>query len=214
MNPTIRWDIVQGTPEWLAARAGKWSSSKAAIIMGGPGTKGLDQLIRDVAWGRVYGPPDDGFRSAAMARGNTVESQGRDWYAFERRVTVVEAGIVEHATLPNVSWSPDGLILDGDRLVGGIECKSPLNRAWMDTKREGTIPSEYRWQCRWAMWVGDLEYLDYCCFHPLADGLIVPCELKPEHVEQMTARVYELEVRVRDWVEIITDKKERRAQAA
>lgn len=214
MRPTIRWDITQGTDQWLAARAGKWSSSKAAVIMGGPGTKGLDDLIKDIAWGRVFGPPDDRFQSAAMHRGNEVEPEGREWYAFEKRVTVVEAGLVEHATVPNVIWSPDGLILDGDLLIGGIECKSLLHKGWMEAKRERAIPYAHRWQCRWGMWTGALEYLDAVIYHPLSGGLIMPCELKPEHVEQMTARVYELEVRVRDWVEILTDKKERRAQAA
>ena len=37
------------------------------------------------------------------------------------------AGLVEHATIPNVSWSPDGLI----EPKGAIEAKNPLHKSWM-----------------------------------------------------------------------------------
>ena len=206
MSPRIHWGIEQGTDDWHNARAGMWSSSTAAVIMGGPGTKGLDALVHDIAWGRVYGPPDDKFRSKAMERGEIVEPEARDWYAFEKRVTIQQAGLVEHPTIPHVCWSPDGLILDGDHLVGGIEAKSPLNRAWMDTKRTGMIPSKYRWQCRWGMWVGGLEYLDYVTYHPLAGGLIVRAELTDAERDQMANRVGELEILVTRWTDILLDK--------
>ena len=94
MSPKIHWDIEQGTPEWNAMRAGKWGSSKANVIMGGLTTDGLANLIKDVAWGRVFGPPDDGYRNAIMERGSLMEPESRDWYAFERRVVIREAGLV------------------------------------------------------------------------------------------------------------------------
>ena len=37
-----------------------------------------------------------------------------------------------------------------------------------------------------GMWAGALEYLEYVTYHPLAGGLIAPCELKPEHVGMTT----------------------------
>jgi hypothetical protein len=203
MSPKIHWDIEQGTPEWNAMRAGKWGSSKANVIMGGLTTDGLANLIKDVAWGRVFGPPDDGYRNAIMERGSLMEPESRDWYAFERRVVIREAGLVEHATAPHVTWSPDGLIEPG----GAIEAKSPLHKAWMECKRTGLIPSEYRWQCRWAMWVGELEYLDFVSYHPLAGGLIVPATVTEAERQQMAERVDLLEKKVAEWVEIISEKK-------
>ena len=203
MKPIIHWGIEQGTPEWDAMRAGKWGSSSAAVIMGGLDTDGLKSLIKDIAWGRVYGPPDPGFKGAAMARGHIVEPDARDWYAFTKRVPVLQAGVVEHATVSNVMWSPDGLT-EG----GAIEAKSPLHKAWMDCKRTGKIPSEYRWQCKWAMWTGALGYLDFVSYHPLAGGLIIPAEVTPTECYQMEERVYLLEKKVGEWIDILTDKKE------
>jgi len=108
--PTVIRGIDQGSPEWLALRAGKFSASKAAITMGGMDTKGLADYVQDLAWERVYGPITGGFKSVAMERGNEVEPEARDWYAFHRGVTVETVALVEHASVPNVVWSPDGLV--------------------------------------------------------------------------------------------------------
>jgi putative phage-type endonuclease len=204
MAPTIHRDIAQHSPEWYAIKAGKWSASNAATIMGGLDTSGLASLVKDIAWERVFGPTEGGFQSKAMERGNELESDARDWYAFERDAVVVEVGFVEHATVPRVGWSPDGLY--GER--HGIEAKCPLHKAWMEVKRTGKIPAEYRWQCRWAMWVGELESLDFIAYHPKAGGLIVPCEITESERSQMAERVALLEPKVAEWVEILTDKKD------
>jgi putative phage-type endonuclease len=202
-GPIIHRGIEQGTPEWLALRAGKFSASKAAVIMGGLDTAGLASYIADLAWERVYGPTEPGFKSAAMERGNELEPESREWYAFTRDVVVDTVALVEHASIPNVCWSPDGLIDPR----GAIEAKNPLHKAWMEVKRTGKIPAEYRWQCRWAMWVGELDWLDFVAHHPRPGGLIVPCEITDAEKEQMAERVALLEPKVQAWVEILTDRK-------
>lgn len=208
-GPIIHREFAQHTPEWFSMKAGKFSASKAAIIMGNLDTSGLASLIKDLAWERVHGPVEGGFKSAAMERGNEMECEARDWYAFTRDVIVEQVGFVEHASIPNVGWSPDGLI--GER--SAIEAKCPLHKAWMEIKRTGQVPSEYRWQCRWAMWVGELEALDFAAYHPQGGGLIVPCELTDKEREQMAERVELLEPKVQQWVDILTDKRETKCAA-
>ena len=205
MLPIIHREFEQHSPEWYAIKAGKFSASKAAIIMGGLDTSGMQSLIKDLAWERVYGPTEGGFKSAAMQRGNEFEPEGRDWYAFTRDVVVEQAGFVEHAELPTVGWSPDGLFNNARR---AIEAKCPLHKAWMETKRTGKVPAEYRWQCRWAQWVGQLDGLDFIAYHPQAGGLIVPCQVTESERQQMAERVTMLEPKVQEWVEILNDKKE------
>ncbi|MGN6282128.1 YqaJ viral recombinase family protein [Frateuria sp.] len=205
MPPIIHRDFDQHSPEWYAIKAGKFSASKAAIIMGGLDASGLQSLIKDLAWERVYGPTEGGFKSAAMQRGNEVEPEGRDWYAFARDVVVEQVGFVQHAEFPMVGWSPDGLF---NKARHGIEAKCPLHKAWMETKRTGKVPAEYRWQCRWGQWVGELDGLDFIAYHPQAGGLIVPCEVTESERQQMAERVALLEPKVQEWVEILTDKKE------
>lgn len=202
MSPIIHRDIAQGTDEWHAIRAGKWSASKAATIMGGLDTKGLADLVKDVAWERVYGPIGGGFKSAAMERGNELEPEARDWYAFEKGAVVEQVGFVEHATIANVGWSPDGL--SG---TGAIEAKNPLHRAWMDVNRTRKIPAEYRWQARWAMWVGELEWLDFVVYHPAAGGIIIAAEVTEYEKQDMAERVALLETRVAEEVALLNERK-------
>lgn len=203
MSPIIHRGIEQGTPEWFALRAGKFSASKAAVIMGGLDTAGLDAYIRDLAWERVYGPIlDGGYKSSAMERGNAVEPEARDWYAFEKGIVVEQVSLVEHATIPNVVWSPDGVF--GRK---AIEAKSPLHKAWMDVLATGKVPSEYRWQCRWACWVGELEALDFVCYHPKPGGIIIPWETTESEKQQMAERVALLEPKVQAWVDKLNERK-------
>jgi putative phage-type endonuclease len=202
--PIIHRDIVQGTPEWYALRAGKWSASKGAVIMGGLDTSGLDSYIKDLAWERVHGPVEGGFKSSAMERGSETEPAARDWFAFTHDVTVEEVGCVEHATIPNLVWSPDGMF-DQDRWA--IEAKCPLHKAWMEVKRTGKVPAEYRWQTKFAIATGQLVGLHFVVYHPLAGGLVVPCEVTDIEREQIAERIALLEPKVQRWVDILTDRK-------
>lgn len=199
-QPIYHVDFEQGTDAWHSFRAGKWSASKAAIIMGGLDTGGLASYIKDLAWERVYGPMPGGFKSEAMERGNLVEPEARDWYAQHAGVEVEQVGIVQHATLPSVVWSPDGLFANRRR---AIEAKCPLHKAWMEVKRTGKIPSEYRWQTRFGMWVGQLEAQDFVAYHPQAGGLVVPAEVTEKDKERLHDRIFSLEIKVAEWIEII-----------
>lgn len=202
-EPIYHWNIAQGTDEWKALKAGKWSSSKAAVIMGGLDTSGLASLIEDLAWERVHGPIGGGFKSAAMERGSEMEPESRDCYAFDRDVIVRECGFVEHAEIPNVGWSPDGLIGPAHRRA--VEAKNPGHRAWMKVKKTGLIPSEYRWQCKWGMWVGQLDGLDFISYRPEAGLIVIAAEVSESEKQQMAERVALLEPKVQAWVELITD---------
>lgn len=203
--PTYHCDIEQGTPEWYAARAGAWSASKAAIIMGGLDTSGLASLIKDIAWERVYGPlGDTGYKSSAMERGNEVEPQAREWAAFNADEVIERMGLVAHTTIPSVVWSPDGLYAKRKR---GIEAKSPLHRAMMDMLRKREVPAEYRHQCRWACWVGELDGLDFVGFHPSTGGIVVPVEITQADRDAMAERVALLETKVAPWVALLNERR-------
>lgn len=202
--PVYHFDIEQGTPEWDAIRAGKWSASRAGTIMGGLDTKGLADLIMDVAWGRMYGPPEaSGFKSTAMERGNNLEPDSRERYAFLTDHVVDQCGFVEHSTIPYVGWSPDGLV--GKK--HGIEAKNPLHKAYMEVLRTRKIPAEYRWQCKWAAWTGELETMDFLCNHPSAKLIVIPVEISKSDQEQMEERVALLEPKVAEWLEILSERK-------
>ncbi len=200
--PIYHWDIEQGSDSWNEIRAGKWSASKAAVIMGGLDTKGLEDLVMDVAWGRMYGPIEhSSYKSAAMERGSCLEPGTRERYAFATDRLITECGFVEHSTVPHVGWSPDGL--DSHNHRHAIEAKNPLHKAYMEVCRTGKVPAQYRWQYKWGMWVGELESMDFLVDHPKAGLITIPCTVTNEEKAMMQARVSLLEGRVKEWTDIL-----------
>ena len=192
------------TPELRAARAGHLTASKAAVVMGGLETDGLKRYVAQIAWERVYGPSEDSdYQSPAMERGTILEAEALEWYVFETGSDVDHDPdrMLTHPTVPFVGASPDAM--RSDRV---IEVKCPLHFAWMEVKRTGLVPSEYRWQCRWQQWVSGLSHCDFVCYHPKAGGLIVPTQVTDEEIEQMATRVPIIEERIAAWVEILTRK--------
>jgi hypothetical protein len=214
MTPRYHADIEQGTPEWDAIRAGKWTASTAATTMGTMSGFGIEALVKDVAWGRVFGPSNEPrFTSEAMKRGHAEEINARDTFAFDHDIVVHECGFVEHASVPFVGWSPDGLygsrrLNDYTILRRGIEVKSPLHRAFMDMLETGKVPSEYHWQTKWACWVGDLEALDFIAYHPQFGARVVECTVTDSECDQMASRVHVLEQRVSKWLDILNNARE------
>lgn len=204
--PIFRDDIEQHSPAWYSARAGKWSSSNAATIMGGPDTKGLSDLVATLAWERVYGPANEPhYQSGAMKRGNELEGAARDWLAFNNDVVIQQCGVVEHASIPFVCWSPDGVYLPDRKRACEIKCL--LHKAYMDVLFKREVPSEYRWQVRWAMWVGDLDGLDFTVFHPGPGGIVIPVERDKSFDDEMAARVHLLETtRIAPLIERLQDQ--------
>lgn len=203
-DPVYHAGIVQGTPEWHAIRAGKWSASSGAKIMGGLETQGLKDLIKDIAWGRVFGKTDGGYSGASMQRGHEMEPEARDAFAFHRDAHVEQVGFVEHGRIPNFGWSPDGLHAQRKR---GLEIKCLEHKAWIDFHESLAVPSEYRWQVKIACMVGRLDGLDFWVYHPLAGGIAIPVEITAGEMDQIEGRLAILEPRVQTLVDRLTERK-------
>ena len=204
MSRLHRFDIEQHAPEWYEVRAGEWTASKAAVVMGGLDTKGLSDLIQTIAWERVFGAVDEPrFQSSAMARGNEMEEEARNWVAFNADAEIVTCGYVHHPSVKHVGWSPDGLVAPSYKRATEIKCL--LHKEYMDVMFKREVPSEYRWQTRWAMWAGDLDSIDFVVYHPKPGGLVIPVERDRSFDDQMEARVYLLEQRVQEMIERIND---------
>lgn len=180
------------------------TASMADVVMGGLATKGLADYVKTLAFERVFGDTsEEGYRSKAMERGNEVETLALDWYEFHTdQVVDREPVTIGHPTIPFVAASPDARLPDRN-----IEVKSPLHKAWMDVKKSRKVPAEYRWQCRWQMWVRGVPSCDFVCWHPKPGGLIVPFTVTPEEIEQMTERVFIVDQIVNEWVAVLRDTK-------
>jgi putative phage-type endonuclease len=157
--------MEQGTAEWLAARCGKVTASRAADVIaktksgwGASRANYMGELIAE----RLTGTPAEKFTNAAMAWGSDTEAAARSAYQFEKMTPVVEVGFVPHPSIAMAGASPDGLVGDD----GLIECKCPNTATHIETLLGQSVPSKYIWQIQMQLACTQRQWADFVSFDP------------------------------------------------
>lgn len=157
----------QGSHEWLAERAGKWTGSKFVDVMAisertGKPLKARSDAVWQVVVERMTGQAIEGPGGFALAWGHEVEQFARDAYELETGNVVHQVGFIEHQEFPFAGASPDGLIDDD----GGLELKCPRDsRIHLDRFLSG-VPSEYIPQIQGCMWVTGRQWWHFASYDP------------------------------------------------
>lgn len=156
---------AQRTPEWFAARAGKFTAScfsdLMAVTKSGPAASRRN-LITRLAIERLTGTQEEGYTNAAMQRGTELEPIARSEYEARAGVMVQEIGFALHDDYQNVGASVDGLVGDD----GLVEIKCPNSANHFDYLRTGSHAQEYRWQIQGQLWVSGRAWCDAVSFDP------------------------------------------------
>lgn len=182
-------DLVQGSAQWLAARAGSLGASQVADALAktksGWGASRANikaQLVTE----RLTGVATESYCSPAMQRGKDLEPQARARYGFERDVDVADVGMVLHPVIAHTHCSPDGLVSD-DGLVELKCCGAARHIELLD----GSEPeARYVTQCLWQMACTGREWVDLAYFHP---DLPLPMQLHVLRIERDDAAIAEME---------------------
>lgn len=158
-------DLVQGTPEWLAARAGSLGASSVADALAKTktGWGGLRaNLHARMVTERLTGKPVETFVNAAMQRGTELEPQARAMYSLESGCDVAEVGIVLHPTIKHSHCSPDGVIGD----VGMVEIKCCGGPRHIEILTGSAPEDRYVKQCLWQLACTGRQWVDLAYFNP------------------------------------------------
>lgn len=158
--------MIQGSTEWLAARAGKFTASRFADLMAttksGPSAS-RQNLIITIALERLTGEPEQTFQNDAMRRGTELEPLARGAYEAKTGELVELASFVTDPDWPSVGVSPDGLLGDD----GLVEFKCPASQAkHFEALSNGAHAKEYRWQVQGQMWITGRQWCDVVSFDP------------------------------------------------
>lgn len=158
--------MIQGSTEWLAARAGKFTASRFADLMAttksGPSAS-RQNLIITLALERLTGEPEQTFQNDAMRCGTELEPLARGAYEAKTGELVELASFVTDPDWPSVGVSPDGLLGDD----GLVEFKCPASQAkHFAALSNGAHAKEYRWQVQGQMWITGRQWCDVVSFDP------------------------------------------------
>lgn len=169
----MRGDLIvcehaQGTPEWLADRAGRATGSRAKDILAkiktGEAAARRNYRVQ-LATERLTGKPQEsGFVSKEMQWGTDQEPFARMAYESATGNLVTEMGFIY---LPNImaGCSVDGLIEEGDR-TGVFEAKCPLSATHVEYLVSGNLPTEYKPQILHNVYVTGADFADFVSFDP------------------------------------------------
>jgi hypothetical protein len=157
-------DMPQGTPEWLQARAGRFTASCSgeafARIKSGWAASRRNLALR-LALERITGKPQEsGFVTPAMERGTALEDDARRAYESLTGAMATQVGFILHDELL-AGGSPDGLVDDD----GLLELKAPGAAAHLDYLK-GEIPLAHRLQITHLLWLTGRSWGDLVSYHP------------------------------------------------
>lgn len=166
-------DFPQGSPEWLAARAGKVTASRIKDVIAS-GRGGAPSMTRAGYLGEIVAelltgqPVGDGFTNSDMQRGTDLEPVARASYEALRGIFVQETGLVIHPRIERAGASPDGLV-DADGL---LEIKCPRIHVHLGYLMDGKPPAAYLPQMAWQAACCERAWVDFVSYCPaLPDDL-------------------------------------------
>lgn len=201
----------QGSPEWLAARAGCLTASAIADMLakgkGSAESASRANLRARLIAERLTGQPSESFSSAAMQWGTEHEPFARAAYEVQQGVMVDEVGLVMHPEIPYCGASPDGLV-GADGLV---EIKCPNTATHIDYLLAGAAPAKYQPQMLWQMECTGRQWCEFASYDPrLPDSLslfVVRFERDQARIDEIKAEA----IRFLEEVESIVQQLKKRA---
>lgn len=185
-------DFPQGSPEWLAARAGRVTASRIADVMAkiksGEAAARRDyraQIVAEILTGK---PLEDGYINAEMQWGLDQEPLARSAYEMAKGVLVDQVGLVIHPTIDRAGASPDGV---SGKI--GLEVKCPKTATHLQYLLDGVAPAKYQPQMLWQMACMETEACDFVSFDPrLSPELqlfVVRFQRDEKRIKEMEAEV-------------------------
>lgn len=157
-------NVEQNTEEWFRVRAGIPTASAfdKIITPGGKQSTSADKyenlLISELLTGK---PTPEGFKSPSMMRGNVMEEEAANGYAFKFDIEPVRVGFVTDSNR-TMGCSPDRLIGDD----GLLEIKCPEAHTHVAYLLDEKLDREYWPQVQGQLLVTGRKWCDIITYYP------------------------------------------------
>lgn len=181
--------MIQGSEEWLLARAGHATASCFADVQAkGEGKVRKKYMLRLVEE-RLTGKPAAGsFSNFHTERGNEQEPFARLEYEAATGNLVEKVGFIKHPILL-AGASPDGLVDDD----GGGEFKCVIPSVQIETVERGKYPSTHKAQIMGNLWITGRQWWDFVSYSPTLPGnlrlYIFRVERDEEYIRNLESEV-------------------------
>jgi len=185
----ITLDLIQGQPEWFAAKCGIPSTSnfdKIVTSTGAP-SKQREKYLWQLAGERVSGKVAETYNNAIMEKGIEMEGEARNLYEILKDVKVEQVGICYPDEKKLCAASPDGLVGKD----GLLEIKCPLIYTHVGYLLKNELPMDYFEQTQGQLYVTGRKWVDFVSYYAGIKPLIIRCVRDEKFIKALAV---ELEV--------------------
>jgi hypothetical protein len=172
----------QGTDEWFECRRGIPTASKFSTVMAKGEGKTRSQYMRELAGEIVTGERNEQFSNVHTERGNAMEDDARQTYAFVENVETHRVGFIRNG---NKGASPDSLIGNN----GGLEIKTAIPHIQIDRIERDRLPPEHVAQVQGNLWISEREWWDFVSYWPKLPMFTIRVYRDEDYIRQMAGEI-------------------------
>lgn len=179
-------NVIQGSTEWLAARAGIPTAScfdKIVTPKGAPSKQAEKYMHRLIAE-RLMQHPVIEFTGPWLERGNELEADAAAYYESMRDVTCERVGFCTNDA-GTIGASPDRLVGED----GLLELKVPAEHTHVAYLLTRAVDAEYYPQVQGQLWVTGRRWLDIMSYHPEMQPAIIRVERDEKYIAILSVAV-------------------------
>lgn len=140
------------------------------------------KYMRRLAGEILTGESVEQFSNTHTERGNAMEDEARQTYAFVSGVELRQVGFIRNG---QKGASPDSLIDDN----GGLEIKTAIPDIQIDRLERNRLPPEHRAQVQGNLWLSEREYWDFVSYWPRLPMLIIRVYREEDYIKEMSAEI-------------------------
>ena len=183
----ITLDLIQGQPEWFAAKCGIPSASNFDKIVTSTGTpsKQREKYLWQLAGERVSGKVAETYNNAIMEKGIEMEAEARNLYEMLKDVKIEQVGICYPDEKKLCAASPDGLVGKD----GLLEIKCPLIYTHVGYLLKNELPMAYFEQTQGQLYVTGRKYVDFLSYYPGIKPLIIRCVRDEKFIKALAVEI-------------------------
>jgi len=156
---------IQGSEEWFKKRVGSVGASSINKIITSTGKRSTQRkaYMYQLAGEIITGVKAESYSNANMEEGVLREQESRELFEFTHNVEIEEVGLILPFENAVYHCSPDGIIKGKEE---GLELKNVLASTQVKYLDKNVLPTEYRLQCQFSLFVTGWDVWHFFTYHP------------------------------------------------
>ena len=178
----------QGDEAWDKHRIGSIGASSVSKIITSTGKRSTQRkaYMYQLAAEILTGEKTKTYSNQYMEDGLTREEETLDAFSFVTGIEIRPVSLIKPGNDLKYHCSPDSIVIDKDE---GVEVKSVIPATQVKYLDKGCLPTEYKLQCQFSLFVTGWNIWHFCSYYPGLQPLILEVDRDEELIKIIKAEV-------------------------